>query len=103
MQIVEGGHAWVYAKVLYAYFGFHLTSIYIEEEVFSESGKVGISILQLSFCDNKGLHWLLPLAYYRAFGLNATIMVTSIDLISQPSDMSSINPLPSFCEAKELG
>jgi hypothetical protein len=46
----------VYAKVLYAYFGFHLTSIYIEEEVFSESGKVGISILQLSFCDNKGLH-----------------------------------------------
>jgi hypothetical protein len=30
----------VYAKVLHARFGFHLTSIYIEEEVLSESGKV---------------------------------------------------------------
>jgi hypothetical protein len=45
MQIVEGGHAQVYAKVLHARFGFHPTSIFIEEEVLSESSKVEKSIL----------------------------------------------------------
>jgi hypothetical protein len=49
MQIAEGGHTQVYANVLHARFGFHPTSIYIEEEVLSESGKVDKTILQLSF------------------------------------------------------
>jgi hypothetical protein len=54
MQIVEGGHTQVYANVLHACFGFHLTSIYIEEEVLSESGKFERTILQLSFRDDEG-------------------------------------------------
>jgi hypothetical protein len=54
MQIAKGGHARVYASVLYALFGFHPASIYIEEEVLSESGKVDRTILQLSFRDNEG-------------------------------------------------
>jgi len=45
MQIVEGGHARVYANVLHARFGFHPTSIYIEEEVLTESGRVDRTIL----------------------------------------------------------
>jgi hypothetical protein len=53
-QIVEGGHAQVYANVLHARFGFHPTSIYIEEEVLSESGKVDRTILQLSLRDDEG-------------------------------------------------
>jgi hypothetical protein len=56
MQIAEGGHARVYAKVLHACFEFHPTFIYIEEEVLSESGKIERSILQLSFRDNEGQH-----------------------------------------------
>jgi hypothetical protein len=54
MQIVEGGLARVYANVLYTRFGFHPTSIYIEEEVLSESGKVDRTILQLSLRDDEG-------------------------------------------------
>jgi hypothetical protein len=54
MQIVEGGHVQVYANILHARFGFHPTSIYIEEEVLSESGKVERTILQLSFRDDEG-------------------------------------------------
>jgi hypothetical protein len=54
MQIAKGGHARVYANVLYARFEFYLISIYIEEEVFSESSKVDRTILQISFRDDEG-------------------------------------------------
>jgi hypothetical protein len=94
MQIAEGGHARVYASVLHARFGFHPTSIYIEEEVFSESGKVDRTILQLSLRDDEGQLWLLPPGRYKAFGLNVAFMAASMDLISQPSDMSSVQPPP---------
>jgi hypothetical protein len=92
LQIVEDGHARVYAHVLHARFGFHLTSIYIEEEIMSESGEVDRSILQLRFRDNDGHHWVLPPGRYRAFGLTAALMAASTDLLSQPSDMSSVQP-----------
>jgi hypothetical protein len=77
MQIAEDGHAWVYAKVLHAHFGFHLSSIYIEVEVLSESSKVNKSIRQLSFRDDEG-----PSRCYRAFGLNVALMAASTDLVS---------------------
>jgi hypothetical protein len=54
MQIAEGGHSRVYANLLHARFGFHPTSIYIEEEVLSESCKVDRTILQLSLRDDEG-------------------------------------------------
>jgi hypothetical protein len=54
MQIAEGSHARVYANVLYARFGFHPTSIYIEEEVLSELGKVDRTIFQLSLRNDEG-------------------------------------------------
>jgi hypothetical protein len=54
MQIAEGGHTRVYANLLHARFDFHPTSIYIEEEVLSESGQVDRTILQVSFCDDEG-------------------------------------------------
>jgi hypothetical protein len=92
MQIAEGGHARVYANVLHARFGFHPTSNYIEEEVLSESGKVDRTILQLSLRDDEGHFWLLPLGRYRAFGLNTAFMAASMNFVSQPSDMSSIQP-----------
>jgi hypothetical protein len=94
MQIAEGGYARVYASVLHARFGFHATSIYIEKEVLSDSGKVNRTILQLSLWDDEGQLWLLPPGRYRAFGLNAALMVASMDLVSQPSDMSSVKPPP---------
>jgi hypothetical protein len=92
MHIAEGGHARVYANVLHARFGFHLTSIYIEEEVLSESGKVDKTILQVSFQDDEGQLWLLPLSCYRAFGFNAAFMATSTDPVLQPPYMSSVQP-----------
>jgi hypothetical protein len=92
MQIVEGGHARVYANVLHAHFGFHPILIYIEEEVLSESGKVDRTILQLSLRDDEGQLWLLPPGQYKAFGLNAALMAASTDLVSQPSNMSSVQP-----------
>jgi hypothetical protein len=102
MQIAEGGHARVYASILHALFGFHPTSIYIEEEVLSESGKVDRTILQLSLRDDESELWLLPPGRYRAFGLNAALMAASTDLVFQPSDMSSVQPLPvAFREARE--
>ena len=73
MQIVEGGHARVYANILYACFGLHPILIYIEEEVLSESGKVDKTIFQLSFYDDEGQLWLLFPGQYRAFGLNAAL------------------------------
>jgi hypothetical protein len=82
MQIAEGGYARVYASVLHARFGFHPTSIYIEEEVLSESGKVDRTILQLSLGDDEGQLWLLPPSRYRAFGLNVALMAASTDLVS---------------------
>jgi hypothetical protein len=90
MQIAEGGHARVYANVLHARFGFHPTSIYIEEEVLFESGKVDRTILQLSFRDDEGQLWFLPLGRHKAFGLNAVLMAASIDLVLQPLDISSV-------------
>jgi hypothetical protein len=92
MQIAEGGHARVYTNVLHAHFGFHLNSIYIEEEVLSKSSKVERTILHISFCDDEGQLWLLPPRCYRTFELNAALMATFTDLVSQPSDMSSIQP-----------
>jgi hypothetical protein len=92
LQIAEDGHARVYVHVLHACFGFHLTSIYIEEEVMSKSGEVDRSILQLRFRDNDGYHWILPPGRYRAFGLTAALMAASTDLLSQPSNMSSVQP-----------
>jgi hypothetical protein len=56
LQITEDGHARVDANVLHARFGFHLSSIYIEEEVLSEFGEVDRSILQFGFLDNEGHH-----------------------------------------------
>jgi hypothetical protein len=35
---------------------------------------------------------LLPPGRYKAFGLNAALMAASTDLISQPLDMSSVQP-----------
>jgi hypothetical protein len=90
MQIADDGHVRVYAKVLHACFGFHLSSIYIEEEVLSKSCKVDRSILQLNFCDDEGQYRLFPPRYYWAFRLNTTFMATSTDLVLQPSNMSSI-------------
>jgi hypothetical protein len=90
MQIAEGGHTRVYANVLHARFEFHPASIYIEEEVLSELGKVDRTILQLSFRDDEGQLWLLPPGRYRAFGLNTALMAAPIDLVSQPSDTSSV-------------
>jgi hypothetical protein len=58
----------------------------------SESGEVDRSILQLRFRDNDGHHWVLPPGRYRAFGLTAALMAASTDLLSQPSDMSSVQP-----------
>jgi hypothetical protein len=81
MQIAKDGHAQVYAKVLYTCFRFHLSLIYIKEEVLPKSSKVDKSILQLSFRDDEGHHWLLLLGYYRAFGLNATFMAASTDFV----------------------
>jgi hypothetical protein len=92
LQIVKDGHTCVYANVLHARFGFHLSSIYIEEEVLIESGKVDRSILQLRFLDNEGYHWVLLPRRYKAFGPNATLMATSTDHLSQPSDISSVQP-----------
>jgi hypothetical protein len=80
----------VYANVLHSHFGFHPTSIYIEEEVLSESGKVDRTILQISFHDDEGQLWLLPPGQCRAFGLNAALIAASMDLVSQPSYMSSV-------------
>ena len=90
MQIIEEGHAQVYANVLHACFGFPPTSIYIEEEVLSELDKFDRTILQISFRDDEGQLWLLPPSRYRVFGLNAAFMATSTDLVSEPSDMSSV-------------
>jgi hypothetical protein len=92
LQIAEDGHARVYANVLHARFAFHLSSIYIKEEVLSELGEVDRSILKLSFRDNEGHHWVLPPGRYWAFGLNAALMAASTDLLSQPFDMSSVQP-----------
>jgi hypothetical protein len=92
MQIAEGGHARVYASILHARFGFHPTSIYIEEEVLSESGKVDRTILQLNLRDDEGQLWLLPSGRYKAFGLNAALMAASTDLVSQPPNISSVQP-----------
>jgi hypothetical protein len=92
MQIAEDGHVRVYAKVLHARFGFHLFSIYIEEEVLFELGKVDRPILQLSFHDDEGHHWLLLPGRYWAFGLNAAFMATSTNLVSQLSYMSTVQP-----------
>ena len=100
MQIAEGGLVQVYASILHACFRFHLTLIYIEEELFSKSGKVDRTILQLSFRDDEGQLWLLPSGRYRAFGLNAALMAASMDLISQSSNMSSV--LPSLLHSMEL-
>jgi hypothetical protein len=90
MQIRRGGHARVYVNVLHARFGFHPTSIYIEEEVLFESGKVDRIIFQLSLRDDEGQLWLLPPGQYMTFGLNAALMAASTDLVSQPSDMSNV-------------
>jgi hypothetical protein len=92
MQITEGGQTRMYANVLHARFGFHPTSVYIEEEVLSESDKVDKTILQLSFCDDEDQLYLLPPSRYRAFGFNAALMATSTDLVLLPSDMSSFQP-----------
>jgi hypothetical protein len=100
LQIAEDSYAQLYAHVLYARFKFHLSSIYIEKEVLSKSSKIDRSILQLRFHDNEGHHWVLPPRWYRAFGLIAVLMAASIDLLSQSSDMSSVQPPPSpLCEA----
>jgi hypothetical protein len=80
----------VYANVLHAHFKFHSTSIYIEEEVLSESGKVDRTIFQLSFRDDEGQLLLLLPGRYKAFGLNAALMAASTDLVLQPLDMSNI-------------
>jgi hypothetical protein len=56
-------------------------SIYIKEEVLSKSGKADRSILQLSFHDNEGHHWLLPFGRYRALGLNIDLMDTCTNLV----------------------
>jgi hypothetical protein len=85
--IVKGGHAQVCTKVLHARFGLRLPLIYTEEEVLF---KVDESIVQLSFHDNEGQHWLLPPGRYRAFGLNAIVMAAFSDLVFQPLDMSSV-------------
>jgi hypothetical protein len=73
MQIVGDGHTRVYATILHVSFRFHLTLVYIEEEVLSKLSKVDRSILQLSFWDNEGQHWLFLLGRYKAFGLNAAL------------------------------
>jgi hypothetical protein len=102
MQIAEGGHARVYASILHARFGFHPTSIYIEEEVLSETYKVDRTILQLSLRDDERQLWLLPPGRYMAFGLNIAFMAASTDLVSQLSDMSRVQPPPiAFHEARE--
>ena len=80
----------MYPSILHAFFGFHPTSIYIEKELLSESGKVDRTILQLSLYGDEGQLWLLLLGRYRAFGLNAAFMATSTNLLFQPSDMSSV-------------
>ena len=90
LQIGEDGYAQLYSHLLYAHFGFYLSSIYIEEEVLSKLGEVHKSILQLSFRDDEGQLWLLPPRRYRAFGINAALMAASTDLVLQPSYMSSI-------------
>jgi hypothetical protein len=82
MQMAKGSHTQLDTKVLHARFGIHLTSIYVEEEVLSELGKVNRSVLQLSFCDDEGQHWLLPSGRYKTFGLNAALMTVSTDLVS---------------------
>jgi hypothetical protein len=92
LQIAEDGYAQVYAHLLQAHFEFHLSSIYIEEEVLLESGEVDRSILQLRFRDNEGHHWVLLPGRYMAFGLIAALTAASTDLLSMPSDMSSIQP-----------
>ena len=90
MQIVESGHVQVYTNVLHTRFKFHPTLIYIEEEVLSKSSKVNKIILQISFRDDEGQLWLLPPRRYRTFGLNAALIATSMDLVSQPSNMSNV-------------
>jgi hypothetical protein len=92
LQIAEDGYARVNAHVLHASFGLHHSSIYIEEEVMLESGEIDRSILQFRYLDNDGHHWVLPPGRYRAFGLTPTLMAASTDLLSQPSDMSSVQP-----------
>jgi hypothetical protein len=61
MQIAEDGDARVYVHVLHAHFEFHLSSIYIKEEVLSESSKADKSILHLRFHDDEGHHRLFLL------------------------------------------
>jgi hypothetical protein len=68
-----------------------------------ESGEVDKSILQLRFRDNDGHHWVLPPGSYRAFGLTTALMAASTNLLSQPSDMSSVQlPLLYFIKLEFL-
>jgi hypothetical protein len=56
----------------------------------TKSGKVEGTIQQLRFCDSEGHNWVLPPKRYRALRLIEALMAASIDFLSQPSNMSSV-------------
>jgi len=96
LPLGEGGFTIVSSHLLHVRFGFVLSSIYVEEEVLSDSGRLKESIHMPKLVANDGHVWHLFPERYRTYGLSSLKMNASNDIIPRQSNYSTVNmPLSS--------
>ncbi len=81
--IEDGGHARVLSHLLYIRFRFVESSIYVEEERMSESGKVKEFVPIVKSAKDEGHCWYLSPGNYKAYGLLLSMLGSSTQMLSR--------------------
>lgn len=81
----EGGRATVFSHLLHVRFKFVESSIYIEEEQYSEAGQLQQSFPTMKSVSDEGHYWYLGFGNYRAYGLPLPRPSLSTEVASRQS------------------
>lgn len=85
MLVGNNGNDEVQKRLLNAKFHFELDSIYIEEEVFLDSGEMVETIMQLKLKNDEDVVYYLRSGAYRVFGLITSQIAASIVFLTLES------------------
>jgi hypothetical protein len=89
--VEDGGRARVLSHLLHVRFRFVESSVYVEEEKMSESGKLKEFVPVLKSMEDAGHCWYLSPGNYRAYGLPLSTLGSSTEILSRQSDNSTVD------------
>ena len=87
------GEVYVHEQLLSLRFAFHIGTIYVEKEIFNDSGQISETVLQRKSRTAEGDLWNLTRGIYRVFGLTDAQLSASTVLVTPHNSTSTVQVL----------